>query len=203
MNYRTETIAHELLDFLGIKRGQYIVPELPVGTGTENSLGGCNIYDKDFRFDEEYAYADVVKKDLPKPPVGGARGKKVVIIRNVDHPYHDPFHKMALKCGEFYGMYVCALSGSGSGDKQTAAVKAAIGMKPDLILYMPVDKEKSTEHMKLMYTLEFQCLELMYSRQRKVWQCRYATRGRMNGAWQERLPVKWHMQWVKREGCAL
>lgn len=152
MNYRTETIAHELLDFLGIKRGQYIVPELPVGTGTENSLGGCNIYDKDFRFDEEYAYADVVKKDLPKPPVGGARGKKVVIIRNVDHPYHDPFHKMALKCGEFYGMYVCALSGSGSGDKQTAAVKAAIGMKPDLILYMPVDKEKSTEHMKLMYT---------------------------------------------------
>lgn len=141
----------ELIKFLGMNPQRCIIPPLPVIPERKKAKSLCGVTDKEYWLDEEYMYLDIKKKPLPGPPTGGARGKRAVIIRNVDHQYHEPFHKMAFRCGEFYGMYVCALSGGGSYEKQTEAVRKAVKMNPDLILYMPVNQEKSTEHVRMIY----------------------------------------------------
>lgn len=151
MKNEKTVISEKLIEFLGLDPELCLIPDIPKRPQMEKSHKYLDVSDKEYWLDEEYMYWDVKKKHLPDPPKGGACGKKIVIIRNVDHQYHDPFHKMAFKCGEFYEMYVCALSGGGNYDKQTKAVKAAIKMDPDLILYMPIDQKRSDEHVRMMY----------------------------------------------------
>ena len=151
MKNEKTVLSEKLMEFLEMKPELCVMSELPIKPKRKKRPEYLDVTDKEYWLDEEYMYLDVEKKKLPDPPKGGACGKKIVIIRNVDHQYHDPFHKTALKCGEFYEMYVCALSGGGNYEKQTKAVKNAIKMKPDLILYMPIDQKRSVYHMRMMY----------------------------------------------------
>ena len=99
-------------------------------------------------FDFEFPYAELEKIDIPESPKDGPVGKKIIVIKNGDHPYHTAYNNGAIELGEAYGMSVEVMSPNWDSNVQTQMVDQAINARPDLIIYLPVDQQASTQHLR-------------------------------------------------------
>ena len=99
----------------------------------------------------EYPYANCVQKTQPVSPADGSIGKKIIILKNGDHPYHTAFNNAAVQASEIFGMSVEIMSANWDVTIQTQQVEQAINEQPDLIIYVPCDQDTSVTHLKKIY----------------------------------------------------
>jgi len=91
-------------------------------------------------YDMEYAGWRCTKVNLPQSPKTGARGKKVVCLRHMDHPYTTAFTKGMKKVADAYGIELKTLTaGNADVNIQSQQVDQVINDKPDLCIIFPVD----------------------------------------------------------------
>ncbi|MCI8558539.1 MAG: substrate-binding domain-containing protein [Lachnospiraceae bacterium] len=124
------------------------VPEVPTKPENPDALAET---DEMHWFDFEYPYAEIQKMDQPVSPADGCIGKKIVLLKNGDHPYHTAYINATKQAAELFGMEVDVMSANWDVNIQTQQVDQAINEQPDLIIYNPVDQETSVTHLRKMY----------------------------------------------------
>jgi ribose transport system substrate-binding protein len=90
-------------------------------------------------YDLEYAGWNTQKVAMPKSPGNGARGKKVLCLRFIDHPYLTAYTKGMQKVADAYGIELETKVANGDINLQSQQVDQAINERPDLVIITPVD----------------------------------------------------------------
>jgi len=90
-------------------------------------------------FDIEYAGWKCRKVNQPRPPAGGARGKRVICLRFMDHPYLTAYTKGMQKVADACGISLKTMVANNDINLQSQQVDQAINERPDLVIILPVD----------------------------------------------------------------
>ena len=88
-------------------------------------------------------YAGWLDKKLPMPasPANGARGKKVICLRFMDHPYLTAYSRGMQQVADAYGIELKTLVANNDINIQSQQVDQAINERPDLVIILPVDAQ--------------------------------------------------------------
>lgn len=85
---------------------------------------------------------------MPESPRNGARGKYVIWLKFVDHPYLTAMEKGAQQVVDHYGMKMKVLSANNDTNLQTQQVDQAINEGPDLVIINVVNAKTSASLMR-------------------------------------------------------
>lgn len=99
----------------------------------------------------EYPYANCVQLEQPTSSADGCIGKKIIVLKNGDHPYHTAFNNAAQQAADIFGMEIEFMSANWDVNIQTQQVEQAINEAPDLIIYVPCDQDTSVTHLRKIY----------------------------------------------------
>lgn len=102
-------------------------------------------------YDMEFAGWGVQKLPMPKSPGDGPRGKKVIFIKMMDHPYHGAVSRGMQKVADAYGITFKTMVSNCDINIQSQQVDQAINEKPDLVIIHPVDAKASVPLLKRLY----------------------------------------------------
>lgn len=106
----------------------------------------------DHWFDEEYGMQTVTPlPDMPLSPQDGPLGKKVVLLKFVEHPYLTALEKGAQTIANAYGMKLKVLSANNKHSLQAQQVEQVLLEKPDLVIMHPVNANASVGLLKKLY----------------------------------------------------
>lgn len=97
--------------------------------------------DADHWYDMEYAGWGLDKTNLPVSPADGARGKKVIFLKMVDHPYQTANERGMRKIAEAYGITVKTMVANADINIQAQQVDQTINEGADLVIINPVDSK--------------------------------------------------------------
>jgi ribose transport system substrate-binding protein len=88
----------------------------------------------------EFAGWKCQKVNLPPSPKSGAKGKRIVCLRHMDHPYTTAYTKGMKKVADAYGIQLKTLTaGNADVNIQSQQVDQVINERPDLVIIFPVD----------------------------------------------------------------
>jgi len=90
-------------------------------------------------YDIEYAGWKCEKAKQPESPNDGCKGKKVVFLKFVDHPYHNAYFNGMKKVADAYGIQVKTMVANTDINIQAQQVDQAINERPDMVIIQPVD----------------------------------------------------------------
>jgi ribose/xylose/arabinose/galactoside ABC-type transport system permease subunit/ABC-type sugar transport system substrate-binding protein len=90
-------------------------------------------------YDMEYSGRSATKLPTPTPPPGGARGKRVMCLRFIDHPYLTAYTRGMQRVADVYGIHLKTLVANNDINIQAQQVDQAINERPDLVIITPVD----------------------------------------------------------------
>jgi len=91
-------------------------------------------------YDMEYAGWQGTKHNLPTSPRSGAKGKRVVCLRHMDHPYTTAYTRGMQKVADAYGIVLKTLTaGNADVNIQSQQVDQVINERPDMVIIFPVD----------------------------------------------------------------
>jgi ribose transport system substrate-binding protein len=91
-------------------------------------------------YDMEYAGWRCTKVRQPPSPKSGAKGKRVVCLRHMDHPYTTAYTRGMQKVADRYGIQLKTLTaGNADVNIQSQQVDQVINERPDLVILFPVD----------------------------------------------------------------
>jgi len=91
-------------------------------------------------YDMEYAGWRCKKVNLPPSPASGAKGKRVMCLRHMDHPYTTAYTRGMQKVADAYGVHLKTLTaGNADVNIQSQQVDQVINERPDLAIIFPVD----------------------------------------------------------------
>jgi len=92
-------------------------------------------------YDMEYAgWNSTEKVNLPPSPADGAKGKRVVCIRHMDHPYTTAYTRGMQKVADAYKISLKTLtSGNCDAKVQSQQVDQVINERPGLVIVIPVE----------------------------------------------------------------
>jgi ribose transport system substrate-binding protein len=91
-------------------------------------------------YDMEYAGWQCTKTNLPKSPESGAKGKRIVCLRHMDHPYTTAYTRGMKQIADAYGIELKTLTaGNADVNIQSQQVDQVINERPDLVILFPVD----------------------------------------------------------------
>ncbi|MBM3882863.1 MAG: substrate-binding domain-containing protein, partial [Verrucomicrobia bacterium] len=90
-------------------------------------------------YDYEYAGWTIDKLPMPPSPRTGPRGKKVVSLQYMDHPYWTGYRNGMERLAQAYGMELLIMEAGNDNKVQADQVEQVIRMKPDLVILTPVD----------------------------------------------------------------
>ena len=92
-------------------------------------------------YDMEYAgWNSTEKVNQPASPASGAKGKTVICIRHMDHPYTTAFTRGMQKVADAYGIKLKTLTAGNCDAKvQSQQVDQIINERPDLAIIIPVE----------------------------------------------------------------
>lgn len=99
-------------------------------------------------YDLEYAGWNLEKQNLPVSPGDGPRGKKVILLKMVDHPYNTAYSLGLKKIADAHGIAVKTMVANSDVNLQAQQVDQAINEKPDLVIINPVDAQACTPLIK-------------------------------------------------------
>lgn len=93
-------------------------------------------------WDKEYAGLNpsMQKADMPPVPSGGARGKRVLFLRFIDHPYLNAMVRGMQKVADAEGIQLTVKTADNDNQIQASQVQEAINAKPDLVIFSAVDE---------------------------------------------------------------
>ena len=91
-------------------------------------------------YDLEYAGWRCKKVNQPKSPADGAKGKYVMCLRHMDHPYTTAFTRGMEQVAKAYGIRLKTLTaGNADVNIQSQQVDQVLNERPDLVIIFPVD----------------------------------------------------------------
>ena len=92
-------------------------------------------------YDREYAgWATAGRAKMPASPGDGPKGKRVVCLRYMDHPYTTAYTRGMQRVADAYGIELKALTaGNADVSIQSRQVDQCVNAKPDLVIIFPVD----------------------------------------------------------------
>ena len=91
-------------------------------------------------YNMEYAGWRGKKVNLPKSPADGAKGKYVMCLRHMDHPYVTAYTRGMQKVADAYEIKLKLLTaGNADVNIQSQQVDQVINERPDLVIIFPVD----------------------------------------------------------------
>ena len=92
-------------------------------------------------YDMEYAgWATTGRAEMPKSPGDGPRGKRVICLRHMDHPYTTAYTRGMKRVADAYGIKLTTLTaGNADVNIQSQQVGQCITEKPDMVIIFPVD----------------------------------------------------------------
>lgn len=96
-------------------------------------------------YDMEWAGWNADKSAVPKSPMTGAIGKKVIMIVHGDHPWTTACITGAKKVADAYQMQFKALSPNWDLAVQNQMIDQAINERPDIILLIPLDAKTAPQ----------------------------------------------------------
>ncbi|MHB1484180.1 MAG: sugar ABC transporter substrate-binding protein [Saccharofermentanales bacterium] len=109
-------------------------------------------------YDLEYAGWNGKKTNIPKSPVNGAKGKKIIVITNGDHPYLTSYGIGAKKIADAYKMDFKLMSPNWDLNVQNQLIDQAINSKPDMIVLIPLDTKASIQQFKKINEAGIPCI---------------------------------------------
>jgi ribose/xylose/arabinose/galactoside ABC-type transport system permease subunit/ABC-type sugar transport system substrate-binding protein len=109
-------------------------------------------------WDSEYAGWTVKKLPMPKSPGTGIRGKKLVSLQYMDHPYWKGYSNGAKRVAEAYGVNLTILEAGNDNKLQAAQVEQVIRLKPDMVILTPVDTKGVVPMLKRLYDEKIPCI---------------------------------------------
>lgn len=128
-----------------------IVPEIPANPGDVNAYPES---DENHWYNFQYPYANITKKQQPASPADGSIGKRIIMLKNGDHPYHTAYMNASKQAAGIFGIELEIMSANWDVNIQTQQVEQAINEAPDLIIYSPVDQETSVTHLRKLYNAQ-------------------------------------------------
>jgi ABC-type sugar transport system substrate-binding protein len=101
-------------------------------------------------WDKEYAgwNPSTTRAEMPPAPSGGARGKKVVFLRFIDHPYLNAMVRGMKKVAEAEGIDLTVKTADNDNQIQASQVQEAINSRPDLVILSPVDETAAVKMLR-------------------------------------------------------
>jgi ribose transport system substrate-binding protein len=99
-------------------------------------------------YDLEYAGWNLEKVNLPGSPGDGARGKYVILLKMVDHPYNTAYSNGLQQIADAHGIRVKTMVANSDVNIQAQQTDQAINEKPDLVIINPVDAQACTPLIK-------------------------------------------------------
>ena len=99
-------------------------------------------------YDMEYAGWSAKKINIPESPKNGARGKKIIVILNGDHPYLTAYSQGAYKVAGAYQMDINILSPNWDVAVQNQMLDESIVDKPDMIILIPLDAKVAVQQIR-------------------------------------------------------
>jgi ribose transport system substrate-binding protein len=99
-------------------------------------------------YDMEYAGWNLTKANLPPSPGDGPRGKYVILLKMVDHPYNTAYSKGLKTISDAHGIRVKTMVANSDVNIQAQQTDQAINEKPDLVIINPVDAQACTPLIK-------------------------------------------------------
>jgi len=90
-------------------------------------------------YDYEYAGWKCQKLPMPKSSGDGPRGKRVICLQYMDHPYWTAYNNGMRKMAEAYGVDLKVLEANNDNKTQDDQVSQAINERPDMVIITPVD----------------------------------------------------------------
>lgn len=96
-------------------------------------------------YDMEWAGWNANKSAVPKSPMNGAIGRKIVFIVHGDHPWTTACTNGAKKVADAYKMSFKALSPNWDLAVQNQMIDQAINERPDMILLIPLDAKTAPQ----------------------------------------------------------
>ena len=109
-------------------------------------------------WDSEYAGWTVKKLAMPKSPGTGIKGKKLVSLQYMDHPYWKGYTNGAKRVAEAYGVNLTILEAGNDNKLQAAQVEQCIRLKPDMVILTPVDTKGVVPMLKRLYDEKIPCI---------------------------------------------
>lgn len=90
-------------------------------------------------YDYEYAGWKCQKLPMPRSPGDGPRGKRVICLQYMDHPYWTAYNNGMRKMAQAYGIDLKVLEANNDNKTQDDQVNQAINERPDMVIITPVD----------------------------------------------------------------
>lgn len=90
-------------------------------------------------YDQEYAGWGITRVNPIAPPSGGPKGKKVIYLKFIDHPYLTAMQNGMQKVADHYGIEMKMMCAEYDVNLQAKQVDLAINEKPDLVIFNAVD----------------------------------------------------------------
>ncbi|MBN1417648.1 MAG: substrate-binding domain-containing protein, partial [Planctomycetes bacterium] len=102
-------------------------------------------------YDYEYSGWNVRKLPMPPSPGDGPRGKKVVSLQYMDHPYWASYRNGMTRMADAYGVDLTIMEAGNDNKVQADQVEQVIGLRPDLVILTPVDSNGVVPMLKRLY----------------------------------------------------
>ncbi len=99
-------------------------------------------------YDMEYAGWSAKKINIPESPKNGARGKRIIVILNGDHPYLTAYSQGAYKVAGAYQMDITIRSPNWDIATQNQMIDGAIVDDPDMIILIPLDAKVAVQQIR-------------------------------------------------------
>lgn len=102
-------------------------------------------------YDFEYAGWSGTKLPQPASPGDGPRGKRVVSLQYMDHPYWKGYGNGMRRLAEAYGFDLTIMEAGNDNKVQMDQVEQALEMRPDMVIITPVDANGVVPMLKRLY----------------------------------------------------
>ncbi|MBI5832493.1 MAG: substrate-binding domain-containing protein [Armatimonadetes bacterium] len=102
-------------------------------------------------FDSEYSGWNAPKLAMPPSPRSGPKGKRVVSLQYMNHPYWQSYSNGMKRLAEAYGVDLTIMEAGNDVKVQMDQVEQAIQKKPDLVVLTPVDSKGAVPMLKRLY----------------------------------------------------
>lgn len=102
-------------------------------------------------YDQEYAVWNVERAPMPASPANGPRGKHIVYLKFVDHPYLTAMSNGMKKVADAHGIELTTMCADNDSNKQKTQVDQVVTMKPDLVIINAVSPKASVPLLRKLY----------------------------------------------------
>lgn len=102
-------------------------------------------------YDQENAVWNVAREPMPPSPANGPRGKQVVHLKFVDHPYLTAMSRGMQQIADVYGIQLTTMCADNDTNKQKTQVDQVVTLKPDLVIINAVSPKASVPLLRKLH----------------------------------------------------